>query len=95
MINEKLLERLQDNGIDEDEEVMLIDDPAFLDSVVGISSDGRAVYDYEIMAGELAKRYHMSVEDAYEHIDFNIVRALPHYGSKAPVIFDPIVNMDE
>lgn len=94
MVRKKLIERLYDNFGELDEGTVLIDNKAFLDSVVGISSDGRAIYNYEIMASELVEQYGMSYEDACDYIDFNIIRALPYYGKQAPIVFDPIVNMD-
>lgn len=91
MVNEKLIERIRDNGYDlDEEEIMLIDDRAFCDSVVGISTDSRAVYDYEKMADELAKTYGMSIEDAYDHIEFNILRSLSYFGPTAPIVFNPL-----
>lgn len=91
MVNEKLLDRIQDNGYDlEEEEIMLIDDRAFYDSVVGISSDNRVIYDYDKMADELAKTYGMSLEDAHDHIEFNILRSLPYLGANAPIVFNSL-----
>ena len=92
MVNEKLIQRIQDNGYENSDEdfILLIDDRAFCDSVVGISDDNRAVYDYEKMAEELAKTYGMSIEDAYDHIEFNILRSLPYFGPTAPIVFNPL-----
>ena len=82
-------DRLLDNGWD-DAEIMIIEDDALCESLVGVTSDERAVYDESKMAEEMMQAYGMTYEDAIEHIEFNIVRALPYYGDKAPIIYNPL-----
>lgn len=82
---EKIKQKLEDNEIDYDE-IIAIDEEAFVDSLVGVTTDMRAVYDYERMAEEFSEHYGCSITDALEHIEFNILRSLPYFGSKAPVI---------
>lgn len=88
MISQKLVDKLESNGCFEYDDVLFIDEEALVDSLVGISQDGRAVYDYYSIAHDLMRFYSMSLEDAMAHIDCNIIRSLPYYGSKAPVIID-------
>lgn len=63
----------------------------FVDSLVGTSSDDRAVYNFGMMVDELVKKWEISPEEAVEHIDYNIIRSLPMYGEKAPIIYDPLM----
>ena len=82
-------ERLGDRIIEPDE-VVLLDDEAFVESLVGVTSDMCAVYDYDIMAREYSERNHIPIEEAMEHIDYNIIRCLPMMGKKVPIIMDSI-----
>lgn len=59
--------------------------PDFDDAIVGITTDDRVVYDYDLMIESLAKKDSMSLDEAQEFIDYNTVRTLP-YMPNAPVI---------
>ena len=82
-------EKLIDNGYDlEEASILLIDDDAYCDSLVGITDDYRAVYDMDLMVEEYAKHYECPPEEALEFIEYNVIRALPYYYEKAPIIFN-------
>lgn len=68
--------------------VLLID--YFDASLVGITTDGRAVYDYERMIDEYMEDYGCSLEDALDWIHYNTLGSLPYCGDAAPVIFRPV-----
>ena len=57
----------------------------YIDAIVGYTSDGLLVYDYEKMVQVLVDRDGMSAEDAMEWLDYNTIRSLP-YIPEAPVI---------
>ena len=59
--------------------------PDFDDAIIGITTDDRVVYDYDLMIESLAKKDNMSLDEAQEFIDYNTVRTLP-YMPNAPVI---------
>lgn len=63
---------------------------SYEDALVGISEDGRAIYDYEKMVDWLMKEEGWSDNDAIEWIEYNTLRALPYMGSKAPIIMYPL-----
>ena len=82
-------EKLENNGyVLEDEDILLVDDDAYYDSLVGVTDEGRAVYDKDVMVEEYSKHYSCSPEEALEYIDYNIIRALPYYYERAPIIFN-------
>ena len=83
--------KLVDNDVCDLDDVMLIDNDALCDSLIGITTDGRAVYDYEKMVDEFMNNEGWDDIEAMEYIDYNIVRALPYYYDKAPVIIFPFV----
>lgn len=56
------------------------------DALVGISNDGRAIYDFDLMINYLMRNNDMSCTDAIEWIEYNTIRSLPYAGDKAPII---------
>lgn len=76
-------ERLSNNGY---EDVLIFSNPGYDDALIGVTEDNRAVYDYDKMVDWLCKNEGMSVEDATEWVDYNTIRALPYFGTSAPVV---------
>ncbi|MBO7617296.1 MAG: hypothetical protein J6T22_09280 [Bacteroidales bacterium] len=54
-------------------------------AAIGVSEDGRVVYDYEKMVKWFVKGG-MSLEDVDEFIEINTLRGLPSMGEKRPII---------
>ena len=79
MVNQKVRELL-------DDDTLVFDNPAYDNSIIGKTFDGRAIYDIEAMAEELASDDEMTLEEAMDFIDYNAIRALPYAGEKAPVV---------
>lgn len=79
MINLEIRERL-------DEDALVFDNPAYDNSIIGQTFDGRAIYDVDAMAEELAADDEITVEEAMDFIDYNAIRSLPYAGDKAPVV---------
>ena len=63
----------------------VFEDEEDIDAVVGYTTDGRLVYDYNKMVDCLVKQEDMEEIEAMEWIDYNTVRSLP-YIPEAPVI---------
>lgn len=76
------------------EEALVFDHFAYDDAIIGVSSDGRAVYDYEMMINDLVVNEEFTYEEAAEWIDYNTVRSIPYCGQHAPIIMYPIVRID-
>ena len=79
MVNPKIRERL-DIG------ALVFDNPAYDNSIIGQTFDGRAIYDIELMAEELANDDEITTEEAMDFIGYNAIRSLPYAGEKAPVV---------
>lgn len=79
MIKPEIRERLDDGAL-------VFDNPAYDNSIIGQTFDGRAIYDIDLMADELAQDDQITVEEAMDFIDYNAIRSLPYAGDKAPVI---------
>lgn len=69
-----------------DEGALVFDNPAYDESIIGKTFDGRAIYDIDKMADELAADDGISLEEAADFIGYNAIRSLPYAGEKAPVV---------
>ena len=67
-------------------ELIGFSNPDFDDAIIGITTDGIVVYDYNKMVESLMRTDGMSQEDATEWIDYNTIRSIPYAGPKAPAI---------
>lgn len=79
-------ERLLGAGYDD---VVLLENYSYDDALVGVTEDGRAVYDFDKMVAWLVEKQGFTAEEAVEWIDFNTIRALPYFDN-APVIMYPL-----
>ena len=79
MVKPEIRERLDDDAL-------VFDNPAYDNSIIGQTFDGRAIYDVDAMAEELATDDEITVEEAMDFIDYNAIRSLPYAGDKAPVV---------
>lgn len=68
------------------EEAVIFDNPDYDAAIIGISSDDKVIYDYDLMIECLMLDEGMSMEDAIDFIDYNTFRALPYSGSDGPIV---------
>ena len=80
-------ERLLDAGY---EDTKFFVNEGYDDALIGVTADGRAVYDFEKMVEWLIEKYNWSDEEAVEWIEYNTLRSLPYFGPGAPIIMYPI-----
>ena len=71
------------------EDVVVFENFSYDDALIGVSEDGRAVYDFEKMVDWLVRKEGFSCEEAVEWIEFNTIRALPYYVG-APIVIYPV-----
>lgn len=72
------------------EDVLFLTNYSYDDALIGVTDDGRAVYDYEKMIEWLMKEEGWTDNEAVEWIECNTIRALPYFGEGAPIIMYPI-----
>jgi len=60
------------------EGAILFDWPAFDNSIIGLTSEGQVVYDYQKMVEEYCIDNMCSQEEAEEFIYYNTIRMLPY-----------------
>ena len=68
------------------EDVIIFEGYSYDDALVGVTEDGRAVYDYDKMIDWLMETKGFTCEDAVEWIEFNTIGSLPSAGPLGPVI---------
>ena len=61
-------------------------DASYDRSIVGITDEGRVVYDYRSMVLEFMSDENCSEEEAIEWLDYNTMRAIPYMGELAPIV---------
>lgn len=72
------------------EDTILFDNMSYDGAIIGVTTDGRAVYDFDKMVEELMQDEEWSYEESVEWIDYNTIRALPYAGPDGPIIMYPI-----
>lgn len=78
------------------DEVIVFDNFSYDTALLGVSHDGRAVYDYDLMVEWLCREEGFSLEDAIEWIDYNTIRALPYAGEQSPIVlYRPVEEIKE
>lgn len=86
---EEIKEYLCEHG---HEETIVFESPGYASAFVGVTEDGRAVYDFEKMVQCLQEEDGMEQIDAIEFIEYNTIRAIPYIGPFAPVVFYPVID---
>lgn len=94
-MNQKIRDALCEMGHDE---AVIFDGPDFDEAIVGVTDDGRVIYNYDAMVRSLAERDGISMEEAIDFIEYNTIRALEYYDlpdarEKPPIIMYPL-NID-
>ena len=76
-------ETLQDLGY---ENLIVVENPDYDDSILGVSHDDRVVYDYDKMLECLIDKEGMDLEAAMDFISYDTIRSIPYAGENAPVV---------
>ena len=74
------------------EDAIFFDNMSYDGSIMGVTTDGRVVYDYDKMVEELMADEQCSYEEAADWIDYNTIRSLPYAGESGPIIMFSILK---
>lgn len=81
------LKELQDYLVEREmPETVVLTGPDYASAVVGISGDGRLIYDYQLMVQWFMDANEATEDEAIDFIEYNTIRSLPYMGEKAPII---------
>lgn len=74
------------------EDVKYLVNYSYDDALIGVTTDNRAVYDYDKMVEWLMRVEGISSIEAMDWIDYNTIRALPYMGEDAPIVMRPLME---
>ncbi len=60
---------------------VVLENPSYLNAIIGITDEGALCYSYEKMIECLMEEDKMEYEDAMEFVDYNTIQALPYVSS--------------
>ena len=82
-------ERLLENGY---EGIKYLTDYSYDTALIGVTTDDRAVYDYDKMVDWLVETEDFTPDEAVEWIDYNTIRALAYMGPDGPIVMYPLME---
>ena len=88
MTLEEKVERIQE--LAQEDGTVILRDPDYADALIGITGEGRAVYDLNKRVECLVQNDGITKAEALDFIMYNTFRALPYMGEKAPIIMTPL-----
>ena len=68
-----------------DEATYVFDNPSYDSAIIGVSDDGRVIYDHQMMIQSLMQEDGISVEEAADFISYNSIRAAA-YIPNGPIV---------
>lgn len=74
MINNELRDYLAE----EHGKAIVFNIPSYDNAIIGLSDDGKVIYDYDLMVKELTEETALTEDEAIQYIDYNTIRTLPH-----------------
>lgn len=75
------------------EDVVIFENYSYDDALIGVTEDGRAVYDFDKMVAWLMETEGFTAEEAIEWIEYNTIRAMAYMGDDAPIIMYPLEDI--
>ena len=88
MTLEEKVERIQE--LAQEDGTVILRDPDYADALIGMTGEGRAVYDLNKMVKCLVQNDGMTEDEVLDFIMYNTLRSLPYMGDKAPIIMMPL-----
>ena len=68
------------------EDSVVFENPDYDEAIIGVSHDGRVIYDMDLMVEHLMVHDGMTEMDAVDFIDYNTARSIPYAGECDPII---------
>lgn len=81
--NQEIFDWFSEYGYDEP---VLFENPSYASAFIGTDSEGRAIYDYNLMVEYLVQEEHMTEDDAVDFISYNTLRSLPYFAPNCPIV---------
>lgn len=65
---------------------IVLEDESFDNSIIGVSLDDRVIYLFDLMACEYMEDNDCTIEEAWEWLDYNTLRAIPYMPDPKPMV---------
>jgi len=85
MINKEIRESIKE-FLNEDLQCVILENPSFDNSIVGITENGQLVYLYDSMIKELSIDDGISLEEAADFISYDTLRSIQYAGDNKPIV---------
>lgn len=72
------------------DEAILFEAPDYVEAVVGVTIEGRVLYDYETMVDYHVEHDGMEYGDAADLVSYGAIRALSYMGENAPIVIEKL-----
>lgn len=70
----------------------LFENPSYDNSIIGVTSTGKVVYDFDLMVEELSVDEKLTETDALDFVDYNTMRTLPYIDADIrPIVIHRVV----
>ena len=73
-----IINELRDYIAEEHEEAVVFNSPSYDNAIVGLSTEGRVIYDYDLMVKELTDNTALTEDEAIQYLEYNTIRTLPY-----------------
>ena len=70
------------------EDTIVFSEPSYNNSIIGVTWDGRAVYDFHCMVRELMQNENMTEDEAEDFLNFNVLGSIGSPDSPIVVFTD-------
>lgn len=79
-------ERLLEN---EYEDVVVYSNSSYDNALIGVSTDGQVIYDYDLMVEWLINNENMTYEEAVDYIEYNVI--VTNNDNKYPIVMHKLL----
>lgn len=87
MVKDEVQQEIKDTLCEmEYDDSVLFENPSYSSAAIGVSNDGRVIYDYDLMVDYLIANNDMEYDDAVDFINYITLRALPYLGERGPIV---------
>lgn len=94
MEDKEFRKKLNEYGEENELEIILLDNPSFDRSIIGVTMNGAVIYDFDLMVEELMEDDEIEELEAIEFIEYNTIRAVAYMGENAPIIMTSKKEID-
>lgn len=74
------------------DDIIIFENPSYASAFIGITTDNRCVYDYNLMIKKLMTVDKMTSVEAIDFTEYNTMRSLPYY-ENSPIVINLLEDL--